>query len=127
MIRRPPRSTLFPYTTLFRSGFGYVTQNTFNFTTEADIAFNLYAVFTCDLKGGDVGGNGVYARIVVDDQASVTLNRNSTFYATLDGTSNTPIKLNTGTTHTVKLQANKDTRISVSIRNSSFYLIRSRP
>src|SRR5256885_8751381 len=33
MIRRPPRSTLFPYTTLFRSGFGrrgafhdYVTQ-----------------------------------------------------------------------------------------------------
>src|SRR5256885_10952788 len=23
MIRRPPRSTLFPYTTLFRSGFGY--------------------------------------------------------------------------------------------------------
>src|SRR2546430_16162016 len=24
MIRRPPRSTLFPYTTLFRSGFRYV-------------------------------------------------------------------------------------------------------
>src|SRR5437667_3952673 len=24
MIRRPPRSTLFPYTTLFRSGFGNV-------------------------------------------------------------------------------------------------------
>src|SRR5690349_22114747 len=24
MIRRPPRSTLFPYTTLFRSGFGDV-------------------------------------------------------------------------------------------------------
>src|SRR2546422_2525091 len=23
MIRRPPRSTLFPYTTLFRSGFAY--------------------------------------------------------------------------------------------------------
>src|SRR5260221_3527663 len=23
MIRRPPRSTLFPYTTLFRSSFGY--------------------------------------------------------------------------------------------------------
>src|SRR3712207_8852936 len=23
MIRRPPRSTLFPYTTLFRSGFSY--------------------------------------------------------------------------------------------------------
>src|SRR5947209_12210091 len=25
MIRRPPRSTLFPYTTLFRSGFDVVT------------------------------------------------------------------------------------------------------
>src|SRR3712207_8326764 len=26
MIRRPPRSTLFPYTTLFRSGLGPVTR-----------------------------------------------------------------------------------------------------
>src|SRR3712207_9425844 len=26
MIRRPPRSTLFPYTTLFRSRLGYVEQ-----------------------------------------------------------------------------------------------------
>src|SRR2546422_1744423 len=25
MIRRPPRSTLFPYTTLFRSGIGFVS------------------------------------------------------------------------------------------------------
>src|SRR5437868_12148557 len=25
MIRRPPRSTLFPYTTLFRSGYAYET------------------------------------------------------------------------------------------------------
>src|SRR3712207_7448110 len=34
MIRRPPRSTLFPYTTLFRSVVGYrldvSTSNTFN-------------------------------------------------------------------------------------------------
>src|SRR3989449_827864 len=27
MIRRPPRSTLFPYTTLFRSGLGSVTRD----------------------------------------------------------------------------------------------------
>src|SRR5256885_9913444 len=27
MIRRPPRSTLFPYTTLFRSGAGVVEQD----------------------------------------------------------------------------------------------------
>src|SRR5690348_17809928 len=26
MIRRPPRSTLFPYTTLFRSGIDYVVE-----------------------------------------------------------------------------------------------------
>src|SRR3712207_8757279 len=28
MIRRPPRSTLFPYTTLFRSGYAYLTRET---------------------------------------------------------------------------------------------------
>src|SRR5258708_11282014 len=27
MIRRPPRSTLFPYTTLFRSGYFSITHN----------------------------------------------------------------------------------------------------
>src|SRR2546430_11152718 len=27
MIRRPPRSTLFPYTTLFRSGYGLLWRN----------------------------------------------------------------------------------------------------
>src|SRR3712207_7340354 len=27
MIRRPPRSTLFPYTTLFRSAVGFVTRD----------------------------------------------------------------------------------------------------
>src|SRR5258707_10684385 len=27
MIRRPPRSTLFPYTTLFRSRFGSIAEN----------------------------------------------------------------------------------------------------
>src|SRR5256885_10124729 len=30
MIRRPPRSTLFPYTTLFRSGAGVPNNNTFH-------------------------------------------------------------------------------------------------
>src|SRR2546425_12919926 len=29
MIRRPPRSTLFPYTTLFRSQFGSILKNQF--------------------------------------------------------------------------------------------------
>src|SRR6185503_20336066 len=30
MIRRPPRSTLFPYTTLFRSGFARTTATAFS-------------------------------------------------------------------------------------------------
>src|SRR5258708_7132149 len=32
MIRRPPRSTLFPYTTLFRSVHGTSTTDSFTFT-----------------------------------------------------------------------------------------------
>src|SRR3712207_8505404 len=48
MIRRPPRSTLFPYTTLFRSGWllqevverlpGRVDMNGATFTSPADLA-----------------------------------------------------------------------------------------
>src|SRR2546423_6975355 len=40
MIRRPPRSTLFPYTTLFRSAAGRtatINGGTFNFNTGASI------------------------------------------------------------------------------------------
>src|SRR3989442_5819660 len=33
MIRRPPRSTLFPYTTLFRSGFGFERDQNNQLTT----------------------------------------------------------------------------------------------
>src|SRR5258708_21212495 len=40
MIRRPPRSTLFPYTTLFRSGFKiYRWPSATNFTAPAVVAF----------------------------------------------------------------------------------------
>src|SRR3712207_8471750 len=35
MIRRPPRSTLFPYTTLFRSGEGMRTEISTKFTSES--------------------------------------------------------------------------------------------
>src|SRR3712207_8192734 len=35
MIRRPPRSTLFPYTTLFRSGFGILPPLTTEAVTSA--------------------------------------------------------------------------------------------
>src|SRR2546429_6685272 len=36
MIRRPPRSTLFPYTTLFRSLFGFVVED---FPLVPDVGF----------------------------------------------------------------------------------------
>src|SRR3712207_8715949 len=39
MIRRPPRSTLFPYTTLFRSITGVLVE--VNTTTPRDIAFEV--------------------------------------------------------------------------------------
>src|SRR3989475_8932889 len=35
MIRRPPRSTLFPYTTLFRSGYAEKGQLTVTYLTDA--------------------------------------------------------------------------------------------
>src|SRR5258708_24831231 len=46
MIRRPPRSTLFPYTTLFRSGFFTAfwmlpTDTTYTYRTEIDILEHL--------------------------------------------------------------------------------------
>src|SRR2546430_13253257 len=42
MIRRPPRSTLFPYTTLFRSGFCAVATNDETTKHDFNISPNLY-------------------------------------------------------------------------------------
>src|SRR2546422_8244339 len=42
MIRRPPRSTLFPYTTLFRSStFGWNALRQPNYATNLDLAFEI--------------------------------------------------------------------------------------
>src|SRR3712207_7156660 len=57
MIRRPPRSTLFPYTTLFRSGHnptGGLAQSTNGLlygTTPVGGAFNRGVVYTLDAAG----------------------------------------------------------------------------
>src|SRR2546430_10982919 len=40
MIRRPPRSTLFPYTTLFRSGAVTVQQVLESLTSQPALAYN---------------------------------------------------------------------------------------
>src|SRR5256885_12148960 len=47
MIRRPPRSTLFPYTTLFRSGNVYVTGRT------ASPDFPVVNALQASFRGGD--------------------------------------------------------------------------
>src|SRR2546422_3948932 len=42
MIRRPPRSTLFPYTTLFRSGVSADTIRVADVTTASFAAYRMY-------------------------------------------------------------------------------------
>src|SRR3712207_7216747 len=80
MIRRPPRSTLFPYTTLFRSDNGIMfnyegkTSGIKNFMTETFLANNwvkapkelIYKFFDA-IKG-------VYAKIDAKDRKSTRLN-----------------------------------------------------
>src|SRR2546423_10896920 len=46
MIRRPPRSTLFPYTTLFRSNVGGWTLSSLRVTPTNDANFTLTATAT---------------------------------------------------------------------------------
>src|SRR5688572_32732047 len=48
MIRRPPRSTLFPYTTLFRSALGVDAEELSDLDVEAGLLFGL-------ARGGDLG------------------------------------------------------------------------
>src|SRR3989440_8258238 len=76
MIRRPPRSTLFPYTTLFRSASGSVAAGgqvsdvahlTLGTNPTGTISFTLYSDAGCTISGSvftssaTVSGNGDYA------------------------------------------------------------------
>src|SRR3712207_8718146 len=73
MIRRPPRSTLFPYTTLFRSHRYEGTTDTEGndlLVTEAAVADELAAA--ADLVKGKLGG--VPAAVVRGDRKSTRLN-----------------------------------------------------
>src|SRR5256885_13282984 len=63
MIRRPPRSTLFPYTTLFRS--------LFRVGTGRAGGMKRIAVLT---SGGDAPGMNAALRAVVRDRKSTRLN-----------------------------------------------------
>src|SRR5688572_32765937 len=58
MIRRPPRSTLFPYTTLFRSGW---TGCGVSHDGQSDVVFG-YASHH-DARGREPSGSGVSTRL----------------------------------------------------------------
>src|SRR3712207_7447691 len=72
MIRRPPRSTLFPYTTLFRSGH----LNDFTVMTPIFRGGELVAYFGNCCHALDLGGRGFGAdgRQVYEDRKSTRLN-----------------------------------------------------
>src|SRR2546427_12056198 len=54
MIRRPPRSTLFPYTTLFRSYRGRTRTDTIERVAEATFSNEVSAIGTTNIKGETV-------------------------------------------------------------------------
>src|SRR2546422_7909202 len=69
MIRRPPRSTLFPYTTLFRSPRGPLGGHPAG--GGRDVAVRPHG---CDLRPGRPGRGGGTARAALRDRKSTRLN-----------------------------------------------------
>src|SRR3712207_8575304 len=65
MIRRPPRSTLFPYTTLFRSGEGGAEDRHVMLVGELDQAVVLLAIARGEPLAhlADEGARGIGARL----------------------------------------------------------------
>src|SRR3712207_2097544 len=55
MIRRPPRSTLFPYTTLFRSGMKNFIVITLSTGVGSGIVVNGQLLYGCDGFAGELG------------------------------------------------------------------------
>src|SRR2546430_6134618 len=64
MIRRPPRSTLFPYTTLFRSNAGTVSANLSTVTATPPIAAGS-GTSTVTVTARDANGNPIAGATVV--------------------------------------------------------------
>src|SRR5256885_12966814 len=58
MIRRPPRSTLFPYTTLFRSQGGFRMDWETSSASRVTLQGDLYDGRIAQDSGGDIGVSG---------------------------------------------------------------------
>src|SRR2546430_4387440 len=67
MIRRPPRSTLFPYTTLFRSGIDGVMDK---FHLDAILAPTGSPAWLTDLANGDHSSGGSSNAAAVDRKST---------------------------------------------------------
>src|SRR3712207_8040648 len=83
MIRRPPRSTLFPYTTLFRSGFieggwpGALPKDTEFFArarTELKLRHAQLVAFGATRKAGVRVEEDAQVRALLEDRKSTRLN-----------------------------------------------------
>src|SRR2546428_2147859 len=74
MIRRPPRSTLFPYTTLFRSGVGQVLAVDDDPDAVASAMANAARNRVCDRVRCVLGDAGALADSVAGDRKSTRLN-----------------------------------------------------
>ena len=74
MIRRPPRSTLFPYTTLFRSGIAIVSLIPYNYFSGkvAQLQFDLETAATNIevMVGGGKAGEPVSLETAAPSRAS---------------------------------------------------------
>src|ERR1043165_9426318 len=82
MIRRPPRSTLFPYTTLFRSPEAMV--HAFE-ATDGDLAEKLFAALKAgDDAGGDSRGKQSASMLVVGKGRGRNINNDRLIYINVD-------------------------------------------
>src|SRR3712207_8558534 len=74
MIRRPPRSTLFPYTTLFRSLEGYVRiGGEMDILAIVSLSVELYLSLTYEFSSGKCIGRATLT-IEIEDRKSTRLN-----------------------------------------------------
>src|SRR3712207_8726866 len=77
MIRRPPRSTLFPYTTLFRSNWGFSETNLNYRGREYDIAVGYHRQMNYNMIRnwvGQIGDEEFYDACDKQDRKSTRLN-----------------------------------------------------